>query len=254
MGFNSFYYSAADTIKRNWPKISIYSGIGGFISTTVLAVSETPEALRRIEEKKKKENTDKLTVGQTIQAAWKCYIPSAMTGILSTTLIACGDAGHTKRNAALSTACVISENALRSFRKKTAEIVGEKKEKEIHDAVLRERIDKMKTTNDIVIADSTKVICYDTVFGRKFLTTYEDLRNAERRINQRLFDEMYVSLNDFYDELDLAPTKIGYEVGWKLEKGALELYISTQFAEDGRTPCYALDYNITPNYNFNKFS
>ena len=254
MGLNEIYRSIANDLRRNWPKISIYSGIAGFAYTAGLAVYETPEALRRIEKKKKDEKTDKLTLKQTIEAAWKCYIPPAMTGVLSATLIACGDAAHSRRNAALSTACMISESALRSFRRKTAEIVGEQKEKEIHDAVIRERIEQIPPSTEVLITGNAQVTCYDSVFGRKFMTTYDALKDAERSVNSRLFSEMYISLNEFYEELGLPPTKIGNDVGWNIENGYLELYIFTRMDDDGKTPCYAIDYNVTPDYNFSRMS
>ena len=78
--------SIGRTLKRKSPEILTGVGIGGMITTTVLAVRATPEAMRRIEKKKKEERHKKLTAMQTVQAAWKCYIPAGVTGSVS---IAC---------------------------------------------------------------------------------------------------------------------------------------------------------------------
>ena len=42
------------TLKRKSPEILTGVGIGGMITTTVLAVRATPEAIRRIEKKEKR--------------------------------------------------------------------------------------------------------------------------------------------------------------------------------------------------------
>ena len=52
------------TMKKHGATILTGIGIGGMLTTTVLAVSETPEAMRRIEEKKRLENHRKLTTMQ----------------------------------------------------------------------------------------------------------------------------------------------------------------------------------------------
>ena len=63
---------------------------------------------------------------------------------------------------------------------------------------------------------------------------------------------MYVSLNEFYDELGLDHTKLGDDLGWNLDDGLIELNFSSQLAEN-ETPCLVVDYNVAPNYNFASF-
>lgn len=48
---------ALRTIRKRTPEILTGIGISGMVTTTVLAVKATPEALRRIEAKKKKSIT-----------------------------------------------------------------------------------------------------------------------------------------------------------------------------------------------------
>ena len=57
------------------PEILTGIGIAGMITTTVLAVKATPKALMLIEDAKE-EKKDKLTVTETVKAAWKPYIPA----------------------------------------------------------------------------------------------------------------------------------------------------------------------------------
>lgn len=240
-------------VKKRGPEILTGLGITGWFTTTVWAVYATPKAVVLIEKRKKRDKVDKLTPAETFQTVWKCYIPPAITGTLSTACLIGASSLNGRRTAALAAAYSLSESTLRSFREKTIEAVGEKKEREIHDAVIRERVEKNPVSeNSVVITDKGKVLCYDSAFGRYFESDMNALRKAENAVNRRLYDEMYISLNEFYDELGLPPITIGYDLGWRVDKGNLELFISAQVADDGKTPCLAFEYNIVPEYGFNR--
>ena len=68
-------------------------------------------------------------------------------------------------------------------------------------------------------------------------------------INYRLNVEMYMSLNDFYYELGLKPTRLGDELGWNINDGLIEVNFSSQLTEDGE-PCLVMDYQIAPKYDY----
>ena len=78
------------------------------------------------------------------------------------------------------------------------------------------------------------------------------LRKAENSLNRMLINDVYVSLNEFYYEIGLPPTKIGDDLGWNLYDGGssmVELYFSSQLTADD-TPCLVIDYNIAPKYDY----
>jgi hypothetical protein len=68
-----------------------------------------------------------------------------------------------------------------------------------------------------------------------------------------MLNDMYVSLNEFYDELDLEHTGVGDELGWNIDGGKIDIYFSSQIAEDGR-PCIVIDFDTPPRYGYNKLS
>lgn len=130
------------TLRRRAPEVLTGVGIAGMMTTTVLAVKATPEAIRRIEARKKAEHHQKLTAVQTVQTAWKCYIPAGVTGVVSVTCLIGASVTNGRRNAALATAASLAETSLREYRSKVVETIGEKKEEAILDAVDRERMEK----------------------------------------------------------------------------------------------------------------
>ena len=67
-----------------------------------------------------------------------------------------------------------------------------------------------------------------------------------------MLNEMYVSLNDFYEELGLEPSDLGSKMGWNIDMGMIEMDFSSQLSDDGR-PCLVIDFNIPPKYGYSKF-
>ena len=64
-----------------------------------------------------------------------------------------------------------------------------------------------------------------------------------------MLSQNYVSLDEFYNEIGLDSTKSSSRLGWNIDKGFIELDISTCLAENDE-PCIVLDYSIAPIYEF----
>ena len=127
------------TLGKYTPQILTGIGVAGMVTTVVLAVKATPKALTLIEDKKEELDTDKLTVVDTVKAAWKPYIPAVATGILSTVCIIGGNAVGTRRTAALAAAYKISETALHEYKDAVVETIGEEKSKEVKEKVVQNK-------------------------------------------------------------------------------------------------------------------
>lgn len=242
-------------MKKHSSQILTYLGIGGMLTTTVLAVSETPEALQRIEEKKRRENHRELTAVQTIQAAWKCYIPSILTGTLSTGCLIGACAVNERRNAALAAAYNLSETALREYKSKVIETIGEKKEEAIRESIDKERVEHNPPGQEVLMAEGNgKTLCYDALCGRYFYSDMETLRHAANKLNRQMamMSEPYISLNEFYMEIGLSVVEVGDAIGWNVDKGLIELYFTSQLA-NGRVPCLVMTFQTMPDYKYSEF-
>ena len=237
---------------KHSPEILTGLGIAGMITTTVLAVKATPKALDLINDRKDELETEKLPPIEVVKTAWKCYIPAAVTCATSTACLIGASSVNLKRNAALATAYKLSESAISEYKDAVIDKLGEKKEQTIRDKVAEEKMKKNPvSSSEVFITEKGNTLCYDTISGRYFKSDIDRIKRAENAINKQLLDEMYVSLNDLYDELDLDHTKLGDELGWKIDDGLVELYFSSQLADDG-TPCVVMDFTRAPKYNFSK--
>lgn len=246
--------SAGRVLTKYSPGILTGIGITGMIGATFMAVKATPKALYLIETKKEEAEVEELTPVETIKTCWKCYIPATLTTVLSAACLIGASTVSAKRNAALATAYSISEAALREYQEKVVEVIGEKKEKVVRDAVAKDQIERDPVTkSEVVIIDSnSNTLCYEPLSGRYFKSTIDKIKKAEIKLDRQMIQEMYVSLNDFYWEIGLDGTDLGDKMGWNLSKGYMDLSFSSQLADDG-TPCAVIVYGIPPVYDYQNY-
>lgn len=243
-------------VSKRSPEILTGLGIAGMISTTVLAVRATPKALDLIAraEDKKFDNGhgDKLTVSEKMKVAWKPYIPAAITGIASISCIIGASSVHAKRNAAIAAAYNLSQTALTEYKEKVVETIGEKKEQTIKDKIAKDKIKKDPVSkSEVIVTGKGNTLCYDAFNSRYFYSDIDQIKRAINELNRIMLNQMYVSLNDFYDELNLKHSGNGDELGWKLDDGFIEVDFSSQLSDDGR-PCLVIEYMVAPRYDYSK--
>lgn len=254
-------------LQKHSPEILTGIGIAGMVTAAVFAVRATPKALLLLEEEKQRQNEelkvaekendseecveiDKLKPVEILRATWTCYIPSAVTGVLSIACLIGASSVNARRTAALATAYSLSESALKEYQEKVIETIGEKKEQGIRDSVAKEKLKRDPVVNkEVIITGKGETLCYDTVTSRYFKCDIEKLRRVENMLNKRLISEMYISLNEFYYEIGLNQTEIGEDLGWNIEDGLIDLEFSSQLAEDD-TPCLVINYRVSPRYSF----
>lgn len=239
-------------MKKHSPEILTGIGIAGMITTTVMAVRATPKALTMIKEAELKKEEYTLTPVETVKAAWTCYIPAAVMGVLSVTCLVGASSQNLRRNAALATAYTLSESAMKEYQEKVLEEVGEKKERVIREAVAKDDIKKDPLNSREVIITKTggDTLCYDELFGRYFYSDIDKLKKIENELNRRMRDEGYISLNEFYYEIGLNGVKSGEDLGWNIDRGYIDIFYSAQLADDERTPCIVLKYRVEPRWDF----
>lgn len=241
-------------MKKHSPEILTGIGIAGMITTTVMAVRATPKALLLIAERECEDESvfPNLTLLEKVKTTWTCYVPAAITGIMSVSCLIGASSVNVRRNAALATAYTLSESALKEYQEKVIETIGEKKEETVRDAIAKDRLDNNPVSSrEVIITEKGNTLCYDAISGRYFKSDIDKIKKAVNEINRNMLDEMYVSLNDFYYEIGLDNTKIGDDLGWNVNDGFVDLRFSSQLATDG-TPCLVIDYNVAPRYDYYK--
>ena len=245
--------SIKGVLERHAPEILTGIGVAGMVTTTILAVKATPKACLLIDGRKDELKVEKLRATELIKTTWKCYIPAIMTCGVSIACLVGASSVNFKRNAALATAYKLSEAALSEYKDAVIETIGEKKEQSVRDKVAEERLKKNPVSkSEVIVTGNGTTLCYDPVGNSYFKSSIQQIESAKNKLNARMLSENYVSLNDFYDELGIGPTKLGDDLGWDIYKdGLIDIAFSSRLAEDG-TPCLVMDYSVAPRYEYYK--
>lgn len=250
----SFLKRMEVTLTKHSPEILTGIGIAGMITTTVLAVKATPKALMLLEDARY-EKGSALKPVEKVKAAWKPYVPAVITGTVSTACLIGANSVHARRTAALAAAYQLSETALVEYREKVLETLGEKKEKAVREKISKDRVEKQPaSTSEVYITNKGDTLFLDPLSKRYFKSDIELIRKAENNLNKQMLHDIsgYVSLNDFYGEIDLAYTDVGYEIGWNTDR-LIDLDFHAVMTDDGR-PCLAIDYITAPKYQFDSYN
>lgn len=242
------------TLVKHSPEILTGIGITGLLTTTVLAVKATPKALKLLEEVKKAEHKERLTALETVKATWKCYIPAAAIGTTSVACLIGASSVSARRNAALATAYKLSETAFHEYKNKVVETLGEKKDRHIHDEIDKDHMEKNPVSkNSVIITGAGDTLCYDRLFNQYFYSDIEKIRKAVNELNRQMLIHDYVSLDDFYDELNIPHVQLGDQMGWRVDKGFIEVDFGSQLTDDNR-PCVVMRYEVAPDYGYSSYT
>lgn len=254
----TFFRKVKLSTAKHSPEILIGIGVAGFITTTVLAVKATPKALdliaRADDEKFDNGHGEHLTKVEVIKAAWKPYIPAAVTGVVSIACVIGSNSVNAKRNAALATAYQLSTAALNEYKDKVIETIGEKKEQTIREKISKDRIEQNPVTNSTVyVTGDGDSLFLEPISKRYFKSDIERVRSVINTLNETMYNDPFgnISLSDFYDDIGLERTDISDDIGWNIANGSIKVEFHPAMSDNGK-PCLALYYTTAPNWGFDK--
>lgn len=234
--------------KKHSPEILIGMGIAGAASSVIFAVKATPKAMILLEEKRQELGVEKLEAKEIIKTAAPVYIPTAVSFGVSVACIVGASSVNARRNAALTAAYTLSESTLRTYRDKVLETVGEDKEREIRQKAAIEQQQRTPEPQTLVVSSAAgQLKCFDSLSGRYFVSTKNEIDKAVNEFNRQLRDDMRISLNDWYDLIGLDTNKLGDMLGWDIERGYVETCYASRLDEDG-LPCLVVNYVEPPHY------
>lgn len=238
--------NVVNAISDKSPEILIGFGLAGMLTSTVLAAKATPKALDILEQEDRE-----LSKVDKVKLTWKCYAPAAIGYCASAACIIGANSVNSKRNAVLAGAYKISEAALLEYRDKVTEVLGEEKEKEIRDSIAEDRVRKTERKGEVIIAGKGDTLCYDMHSGRYFKSNMDEIKRKLNEINYKLMQDNILSVNDFYDQIGLDPINTGYDFGWLVDDGLIQLYFTSILTEDGQ-PCLAVHFDNMPRMGYDR--
>lgn len=250
------------------PEILTGVGLGLLVAAVPITIKATIIATKKIQEKKREKFPEEITPEQEVQLkemqlepveivkeTWKYYIPTALTVGVGAFCVITSTKEGLKRTAAMAAAYQLSETAFSEYQKKVKEVIGDKKEEEVEQRVMKDRMELM--TDDeghIVNIYDTRdgaTLCFDYWSGRYFYSDIDFIRRQITEINQSMLKDGLdgrASLNDVYCAIGLPQTGAGESLVWRIDKeGIIELRPISQLV-DGDRPCWVLNFSTAPRY------
>jgi hypothetical protein len=176
---------------------------------------------------------------------WKEYIPPALAVVGTVACIVAANHINAKRMAALAAAYKLSEKQITEYKDKVTEKLGLNKERELRDEINQEAVARTPVSDSMLLMMDNNVIVMEKWTGRYFRSDMETIKSAENKINHDMISNMYATLSDFYDWLNLPHTQESSEVGWSIDN-PMELSFTHGMAQDGRTPVLVMEYRKSP--------
>ena len=237
-----------DAIAKGKPGFIIGVGIGSMIMATLSGIRYAPEAREALEAKKDELGVDKLSAGDTIKTIGLYFVPSIIFTGLGVVCILKGNQMNLDRGAAALTAYALSESTLRDYREKTREIVGEKKEKDIREAVAKEIAERNQPkAGTIIVTGNGDCLCFDNVTNQYFKSSKVKIESAINALNcDMLHGEDTITLNEYCLKLGLDEVELGQELGWKHDENGLINVSFTAVVTDNGEPCLVIVHNTIP--------
>ena len=238
-------------IQREAPVILSIMGIGGFVTAAVMAVKATPKANNLLEEVRVLEENVPYEDGgwplvDKAKLLFPVYAPAIAMGLISAGFVMAGITVSKRRYYALSVLYSVSERTVHAWQEKVLESVGPKKFDEISAKVATPTEPEMFT----VLGDD--VLFFDTFSGRYFTSeSVEKVRQHVNDLNETLYSDMYVSVNDFYYEVGLPQVTYGNDIGWSIERGSIGIKFDATLTPNDR-PCVSVTFMAGPKHIYDR--
>lgn len=228
--------TSKDYIGKNAGSIMCYMGIGFSLLATIDAVVTTPKAVKAVQEAKAKKN-DPLTKLDIIAIAGPKYWRTVLLELTSGALAFGSNKYHLRTQAALITACALSDSNFKEYKNKVLEIAGEKKANLIETEAKEQKARNDYSEESVIKTGFGDTLFYESACGRYFKSSIQEVTRAVIDINRRMLQGS-VSLNDLYYELNIPTTSLGDIFEFPGEMDAE--FLSTEFQatkNDNGEPC-----------------
>lgn len=185
---------------KNAPHILMGLGTGCSVTAVIFAAKATPDATQAVREAEY-EKGDALTKVEVVKAGAKYYIPAALMEALALASFWCAHGIDIRRQAVTAGLLSAAQEALVEYERKVKEMIGEKAEKEVHNAIAQDQVDRNPPpTTTVILPDDAE--SWWIIDGQYFRSTYSAIKDAQNQANHHMIQHMYLSKSELYWLLD----------------------------------------------------
>lgn len=242
------------------PELLTGVGTAGVIAAIIFTAKKTPDAKKELDEaqeeweeiddKEKRVKAD--YIFKRVRIGVKHYWVVIVIAAGAITCFWLSNRISFKRFMSALTAAGIANKTKEELENKIKELDGEK-----HLTKLREEIDADRVMNNPPIQDQIintglgMHLCLEPISGRYFYSNIERIKRAVINCRDMLQKYGYLSLNDWYNELNLDTTE--QQLCWSVssieEVNSFDISTSSQLTPDG-IPVLVIRYDINPTMEY----
>lgn len=194
----------------------------------------------------------KLTPWEWLKAVGKYYGPAAAIEMLALFCFWIAHGIDIRRQAIWAGVAATAEEALREYQRKTQELIGDKAEKEVRNAIAQDKVDTLPPPREtVILSDDSDLWCI--IDGQYFRSSYLKIKEAQNDANHEMIQNMYISQTDLYWLLDpdrkyLKPGPNSGQIGWNVDE-MLYLDVDTAMGPEHK-PILSVGYRTKDGYDY----
>lgn len=219
MNMKPFFKGMWDWTKRHSTKLLATGAVVSQWVALYFMHKEAPIVRDRLEELGPDANwKDKLKVTAPV------YWPAIGMMLVASGCVVGGCAVGERKAAIMASLYSASEASLRKLEEKVVEKVGKEKAQEIHDSIADDMMAQNPPTPDnIEYTGNGGDLFWEPWGGRWFYSSLDAYEEANRKFKNHVLENMWGSMNDWYEFQGLQRSEGGQFVGWNVEH-PLDIY------------------------------
>ena len=228
--------------RKHATKLLAGLAIGSEATALYLTAKEAPAV---------KEKMDALPEGATkmdkFKVGVKGYAPAGAAAAVSFASIILSVMIGEHDKAVTAAAGAAAQIAAAKYQQALEKQGGKEAVKEVEKDINREcAVDKAVTAQPLRVISTGKGddLFFDPLSGRVFLSNREEIEKAAIRINKQIFNSIWMSVNEWYEELGIDDVGLAEDKGWNVDN-LLDIGFTPQMTHDGRA-CLAIAYYNRP--------
>lgn len=242
-----------NVLRKESPRILGALGAIGVVVTAVSVAKATPKAMTRLEllEAKARANTEEVKTIDKVKTLAPVYAPSIAFGTATIACIVGSSILSNKQRLALTSAYMMLDQGYKQYKDKIDDIFGVGAAKQVEHELTKEKLEKAPEP-----FDGDTCIFYEKHQDKFFERSMLEVQDAMYQLNRKLAQDGEVSLNDFFDLLNLDRKEEGDVLGWSSyllsEKNPLtwiDYELDLVKADDGME-CYEIVFLTEPSADY----
>ena len=228
--------------KKHATKLLAGLAIGSEAAALYLTAKEAPVVKEKLEAlPPEATKMDKFKVGA------KGYAGAGTAAFVSmASMVLCVVVGEHDK-AVISAAGAAAQLAAAKYQQALEKQGGKEAVKEVEKDVNKECMaDKAVTAQPLRVLATGKGddLFFDPLSGRTFTSSRDEIEKAAIRLNKKIFNSIWMSVNEWYEELNLCDIGLAQDKGWNVDH-MLDIGFQPEMTEDGRA-CLAICYYNRP--------